>query len=133
MTKGSREGQKSLRQREQDDEATKLARHLAAKKKREEHAALKKALPVVDVVHSLDACPHCHCRELEDLKTPDESEEIELVPERPERRRHLQQKAKCLGCGRIVTAPAPRRVDAGCLWGPRFQKDGCRYLPVSGS
>jgi transposase len=111
---------KSLRGRQGEDEQRKCERRLATKKKRAEQAALKKALPAVDVLHALDACPHCHCRELEDLKTPEESEEIELVPARPQRRRHLQQKAKCHGCGRIVTAPAPRRVDSGCLWGPRF-------------
>jgi transposase len=109
-----------LRSREAEDETAMLARRLAAKKKRAENALLKKALPAIDVVHALCECPHCHSHDLEDLKTPEESDEFEYVPARVIRRRHLQQKAKCNGCGSIVTAPAPPRVDAGCQWGPRM-------------
>lgn len=43
---------------------------------------------------------------------------IDVVPAQFVRKRHVRQKVKCRSCERIVTAPAPQRVDDGCLWGP---------------
>jgi transposase len=100
------------------DDAAVAARKQKAADKRAANAAKKLNLPVVDVEHRIESCPHCQSKHLEDLKSPEVSEEIEFVPAHFVRKRHARQKAKCLECRRIVTAAAPPRVDDGCLWGP---------------
>jgi transposase len=109
---------RALRHRTKDDPAAEAARRAQAKEKRAERALKKKALPVVEVTHTIDECPHCHSHEFEDLRTAEVSEEFDLVPAHVVRRRHVRWKKKCKVCERIVTAPAPPRVSDGCLWGP---------------
>jgi transposase len=101
-----------------DDEATALARRLRAKEKRAERALKKKSLPVEDVLHPIDQCPHCQSEDLEDLRTAEISDEFEFVPARVVRRRHVRPKKKCKRCQQIFTAPAPQRVGDGVTWGP---------------
>lgn len=112
--------ERSLREREGNDPAREVERRLATKKKRAKSAAKKKELPTVDVVHDVEQCPECEGGDLEDLKSPEESYEIELVPAHLVRIRHVRQKKKCRSCRKIITAPAPVRVTEGCQWGPRL-------------
>jgi transposase len=100
------------------DDAAIAARKQRTAEKRAENAAKKLNLPVVEVEHTIESCPHCQSRNLQDIKSPELSEEIDFVPAHFVRKRHARQKAKCLDCKRIVTAGAPARVDDGCLWGP---------------
>lgn len=111
---------RAMQDRQPPDEAQKLARRLATKEKRALRALAKKALPTEDVIHPIDACPHCASAELKDIGSSEISEEIDLVPAHFVRRRHIRPKKKCQACERIVCAPAPARVTDGALWGPRL-------------
>jgi len=90
---------------------------LASKKKRKERANKRKELPVVKVEHDLKRCPKCSSEELEDLKSPEVSEEIEYVPAQFIRKQHVRAKKKCRSCNTLATAPAPNRVTDGARYG----------------
>lgn len=111
---------RALRKRRELSEAERLERRLAAKEKRAARALEKKALPVVEVVHPIEVCPHCAGSSLKDIGSAETSEEIDLVPAHFVRRRHVRPKKKCSTCAHIVCAPAPVRVTEGALWGPRL-------------
>jgi transposase len=57
---------------------------------------------------------------LEDLQSPEISEEIEFVPEKFVRKRHHRAKKKCRSCQKIGIASAPARVSEGCHYGPQL-------------
>jgi len=109
---------RALRQRQKQDQGAAVLARLRAKEKRAARALKKKELPVIEVQHRVESCPHCQGRDLEDMHTAEVSEEIDFVPAHFVRKRHIREKKKCRSCERIVTAPAPVRVDDGCLWGP---------------
>ena len=105
---------RALRAR-RSDERTDAA---AAQQKRAARAARRAQLPMETMVCPLERCPHCQSEDLQDLRSPEVSDEIELVPAHFVRRRYVRAKAKCPRCARVVTAPASKRVTDGGLWGP---------------
>lgn len=109
--------EREIRRKQELSPAEQLEKRLATKKKRKAQAKKRKELPVIDVEHGLDHCPLCESANLDDLKSPEVSEEIEFVPAHFVRKRHFRAKKKCLDCNQIVTAPGPNRVTDGCHYG----------------
>jgi transposase len=75
-------------------------------------------LPIVQVMHDITQCPHCNNDNLIDLKTTEESDEIEFVPAHFVRKHHVRKKKKCTACDKMVIAPVPERVTEGGYYGP---------------
>jgi transposase len=111
---------KSLRKRSEPTELEKAKAQVEAKATRKKRAAAKKKLPIEEIIHDIDQCPHCESRELKALGSREVSEETEYVPAHFVRKRHIRPKKKCGGCQKIVHAPAPERVADNCKYGPRF-------------
>jgi transposase len=110
--------ERELRRKQALSASEQVEKKIDATKKRKERAQRRKQLPTIDVAHSLEKCPLCQSRELDDLNSPEVSEEIEYVPAHFVRKRHLRAKKKCLGCKQIVTAEGPAKVTDGCHYGP---------------
>lgn len=110
--------ERQLKQNKSPSPAERERKRFAAKKKRQAARAKRKELPVVDVAHDIDTCPHCQGQNLSDLNKPEVSEEIERIPAHYVRKRHQRAKKKCGTCHEVITAPAPLRVTEGCHYGP---------------
>ena len=108
---------RELEKRHPDSQETrdraKVRRAAAAKKKRE--------LPEVEIIHAVppeqEDCPHCN-GSFRDLGDGEASFEIEYVPARFVRHRHIRKKRVCRCGDTIVTAAAPVRVTDGVQYGP---------------
>ena len=99
----------------------KAARQAVGKDRRAANRRKKKALPEVDIEHTLGddaACPCCASRELAPLGSDEVSEEYEYVPARLVRTRHRRRKYRCEQCEAIVTAPGAAKVVDGGQYGP---------------
>ena len=110
--------ERALSRKSQPDPATREQKRRQTKTKRKKARAKRKELPVVDVPHDIDVCPHCDGKDLRDLNSPEVSEEIEFVPAHFMRKRHLRAKKKCNSCKQVSTAEPPARVSDGCHYGP---------------
>ncbi len=97
------------------------ARRDRTKAKRANAAQRRRELPEVEVVHPVapeqENCPECHGA-FRDLGEGEASSEIEYVPGRFVRRRHLRKKRVCRCGDTIVVAEAPARVADGVQYGP---------------
>ena len=100
------------------DQAAKSAR---TKQRRATAAQKKRELPEVEVVHAVpeaeEVCAQCE-GPFRDLGDGEESAEIEYVPARFIRRRHVRKRRVCR-CGDtiVIAAPSPRVAD-GVHYGP---------------
>lgn len=81
-------------------------------------------LPCVDVVHDLDeadkTCPQCGGGLEEMVGQYEEHEEIDVVPLRFVRKRHLRKKYRCSCSACIETAPGPDKLRAGNRYSINF-------------
>jgi len=102
------------------------------KKKRRGHGPTEQPkLPCVDVEHKLDevdkTCPKCGGG-LEEMEGQyEEHEEIDVVPLRFVRKRHLRQKYACACGGHIETAFGPDKLCPGA----RYSIDFAIYIAIS--
>jgi transposase len=96
-------------------------------------------LPLVDVEHKLDeadkACPKCGGRLEEMAGQYEEHEEIDVVPLRFVRKRHLRQKYACACGGHIETALGPDKLCPGSRYSINFAiyvaiSKYCDHLPL---
>ena len=110
------------------------------KKKQRGHGPKEQPkLPVVDVKHELDeadkTCPECGGG-LEEMKGQyEEHEEIDVVPLRFVRKRHLRQKYACNCGGHIETAIGPDKLCPGARYSINFAiyvaiSKYCDHLPL---
>lgn len=90
-------------------------------KARRDNAAKMASLPAENVPHPIpDAerrCPSCG-EEVVAIGEGDVSFEIEWVPGRLVRRRHVVETGRCPCKQHYARGPAPERVDPGCTYGP---------------
>ncbi|MEM6275242.1 MAG: IS66 family transposase [Myxococcota bacterium] len=77
----------------------------------------KRALPVEDVLHSLDVCPACGGHEFAPISEK-VNEEFEFVPADYKRIRHRRETKRCKSCDTVSTAPGPDRVVDCGHYGP---------------
>ncbi len=96
-------------------------RRRKAREKRAAAAQTQRELPEVEISHPVapeqEQCPSCN-GPFRDLGEGEVSFEIEYVPARFVRRRHIRQKRVCRCGDMIVVADAPSRVADGILYGP---------------
>lgn len=101
-----------------DDPAARKAR---TKTRRDAAAQKKRELPQVEVIHEVpqeqEVCHAC-VGPFRDLGEGEISSEIEYVPGRFVKRRHVRKRRVCRCGDTIVVAPAPPRVADGVLYGP---------------
>jgi transposase len=99
------------------------ARRAAAQAKRDAKRAAKAELPTEDADHPAPpTCPACSGAGPFSPLPPEVSYQLELVPARLKRIRHIQHKAVC-PCGQILCGPAPVRVGDCAQYGPHFHAD----------
>lgn len=99
------------------------ARQAEGKKKRTANRQAKAELPTSDVTHpSPTVCPSCRGTGPFEALPPEVSYQIEVVPARLERTRHIQEKCVC-PCGEILCGPAPARVGDCAQYGPGLHAD----------
>ncbi len=99
------------------------ARHAAGQKKRQAHRKAKAELPTEDVPHPAPTtCLKCQSTGPFSPLPPEVSYQVEHVPARLIRRRHVQQKCVCF-CGHFLCGPAPERVGDCAYYGPGLHAD----------
>jgi transposase len=122
-------GPKRERMPTPEDEAKKREGHEPARggytnpKKRRENAEALAALPTTIIQHPIADeerhCPDCG-GEVKPIGTGDHSFEYEWIPGHVERREHIVEVGRCACKRHYARGPAPRRVQEGCMLGPRF-------------
>lgn len=122
-------GPKTERMPTPDDEAKKRSRERPSRgghtnpDKRKKNAAALAALPTCVVPHPIPdderRCPHCG-EEVRPIGEGDVSFEIEWIPGRLVRRKHVVETGRCRCKQHYARGPAPERVEEGCTFGPAF-------------